>query len=108
MRWRDLALAICIVPQVCAAALAQEARKPSIEEGRLLLKENRCNGSCHQSHSEDNDPLTLYTQTNRKVRNRPELDAQVKKCVANLGSMIFPDDMQSVSEALDHDFYKFK
>jgi hypothetical protein len=108
MRWRDLALAICFVPQMSAAVLAQEARKPSVEEGRLLLKENRCNGSCHQSHAEDNDPLTLYTREDRKARNRPELDAQVNKCAANLGLMLFPEDLESVSVALDHDYYKFK
>jgi hypothetical protein len=108
MRWRNLALAICFVPQVSAAVLAQEARKPSVEDGRLLLKENRCNGACHQSHSEDNDPLTLYTRENRKAHNRPELDAQVNKCAANLGLMLFPEDLESVSAALDHDYYKFK
>ena len=76
--------------------------------GRRLLAENRCNGACHQSHAEDNDPLSLYTRENRKVNDRAALRRMVDKCVSSLGSMIFPEDVDAVVAALDQDFYKLK
>jgi len=108
MRWRNLLFAACLL-LLAMPAIAQDAGHGSaLDEGRLLLKEHNCNGSCHQSYSEDNNPLSLYTRAERKIRNRVELDLQVKRCVASLGAMIFPEDLQSVSAALDHDYYKFK
>lgn len=88
------------------AAAAQGAA--SVEQGRALLKEHGCNGGCHQSHAEDDDPLTLYTRSDRKVRTRAQLDAQVNTCASTLGTMIFPEDVQSLSAALDGDFYAFE
>jgi hypothetical protein len=108
MRWREGALVAFVALASCAAARAQDATGPAVvAQGRALLDEHKCNGSCHQSYSEDNDPLTLYTRADRKVRDRRQLDAQVRRCVASLGSMMFPEEIQSVGAALDADFYKF-
>ena len=106
MRWRELIAAgvIAIGGDACAgdAGIAR-----AVEEGRALLAEHGCNGACHQSYAADNDPLSLYTRADRKVRSRVELDAKVSYCVSRLGTMIFPEDMRSVSEALAADYYKF-
>lgn len=105
MRWYSRPAALCLL---FLASPADANDLAAVEQGRALLKEHNCNGSCHQSYSEDNDPLTLYTRESRKARTRAQLDAQVKYCVSALGTMIFPEDLESVSAALDHDFYKFK
>ena len=107
MRSRDARFAPLLAALVCAQAHAGDAPKASVEAGRALLSENSCNGACHQSYAEDNDPLTLYTRADRKVRNRSQLDAQVHQCVARLGAMVFPEDTQSLSDALDADYYRF-
>lgn len=89
-------------------ALARGAQAEDQDLGRRLLAENRCNGACHQSHAEDNDPLSLYTRDNRRVNDRVALRRQVERCVASLSSMIFPEELDAVAAALDRDFYKFK
>ena len=88
-----------------APALAEDG---AIAEGRALLKEHNCNGNCHQSHSADNEALSLYTREDRKARDREALDRYVRLCVANVGTMVFPEEMASMSAALNADFYKFK
>ncbi|MDE2362915.1 MAG: hypothetical protein KGM42_09570 [Hyphomicrobiales bacterium] len=109
MRWPSAVLAALLASAAGAPAAAQEkSAARSVEEGRALLAEHGCNGSCHQSYSADNDPLSLYTRPDRKVVSRKALDSQVSYCVSRLGTMIFPEDMQSVSDALDADYYKFR
>lgn len=105
MRPRDL-LFLAILSLPVPAALAQD--NAAVEEGRLLLKEHNCNGNCHQSHAADNEALSLYTREERKAKDFAELDRYVRLCVANVGSMVFPEDIPKMSTALNVDFYKYK
>ena len=105
MRLRDLALAAALLPLLATAARADDA---AVVEGRALLKEHNCNGNCHQSHSADNEALSLYTREDRKARDRAALERFVRQCVASVGVMAFPDDMANMSAALNADFYKYK
>lgn len=108
MRWLEAICAMMIGVATCSIALAEDGKTiNALDTGRALLRDNKCNGSCHQSYSEDNDPLTLYTRVDRKANNRQELDRMVRKCVASLGSMIFPEEIENVSAALEADYYKF-
>lgn len=91
---------------LASPARAQDAT--AVEEGRQLLKEHNCNGNCHQSHSADNEALSLYTREDRKARDREALDRYVRLCVASVGSMVFPDDIPKMSTALNVDFYKYE
>ena len=88
MLWR---ISLFVLLLTAGAAQAEDA----LALGRRLLAENRCNGACHQSHAEDNDPLSLYTRENRKVNDRAALRRQVEKCAGSLGSMIFPEDVEA-------------
>ena len=106
MRSLDLALAAACLMFLATSARAQDAA--AIEEGRQLLKEHNCNGNCHQSHSADNEALSLYTREDRKAVSPALLDRYVRLCVANVGSMIFPEDIPKIVKSLDADFYKFK
>lgn len=108
MRQRDLALALALALLALAATPVRAEDAAAVAEGRALLKEHNCNGNCHQSHSADNEALSLYTREDRKARDRQALDRFVRQCVASVGVMAFPDDMANMSAALNADFYKFK
>ncbi|MFV0279784.1 MAG: hypothetical protein ACK5JM_03355 [Rhodoblastus sp.] len=106
MQLHDLALAAAIFSALVSPLAAQE--DSAVAEGRQLLKELNCNGSCHQSYSADNEALSLYTREDRKARDRAALDRYVRQCVASIGSMVFPEDVPKLSTALNADFYKYK
>lgn len=55
--------------------------------------------SCH------ND--SVYTRPNRFVHDRPQLEAQVRRCDANLGTTLFDDDLTAVVDYLDRHYYHF-
>lgn len=104
---RSLSLALAAALSLYAsAASAQNAA--AVEEGRELLKEHNCNGNCHQSHAADNEALSLYTREDRKARDRAALDRYVRLCVASVGVMAFPEDIEKMSAALNADFYRYK
>lgn len=106
MRLPELALAATCLMLLATPVRAEDAA--AVEEGRQLLAEHNCNGNCHQSHSADNEALSLYTREDRKARDREALDRYVRLCVANVGTMVFPDEMAKMSSALNADFYKYK
>lgn len=106
MRLRDLSTAALALPLLVSVAVAQDSTM--VVEGRALLKELNCNGNCHQSHSADNEALSLYTRDDRKATDRAKLDRFVRQCVASVGAMAFPEDLAKISAALNADFYKYK
>lgn len=79
--------------------------EPNIATGREIIRENDCNGACHQKVVKGADSLTLYTRTIRKVNSSEELKRQVEMCVSLLNAPIFPEDIAHVVRALDHDAY---
>lgn len=113
MQWPSPRLAVATAVLVSILAAADPTRAggrdtpATIEAGRRLIAENGCDGACHRSRAEDDDPLTLYTRATRRVHSRDELVKQVEMCVSRLGSMIFPEEVGSVAAALDHDHYRF-
>ena len=106
--------ALFVALSVASVALAGRglgaADRPSpatLEDGRRLLAENGCDGACHAARVDGADPITLYTRPNRRVQSREDLHKQVESCVSHLGSMIFPEEIDAVAAALDHDHYHF-
>lgn len=75
--------------------------------GREIMKENGCNGACHGKLVPGADPFTLYTRAIRRVNSLEELRRQVELCVSSLNLQIFPEDVDHVVTALDHDAYHF-
>lgn len=92
-----------------AAGLSAQAGdvSSSVVMGRDILKENDCNGACHQKVMKGADPVTLYTRSIRKVNSPEELKRQVDMCISVLNAPIFPEDATHVVTALDHDAYHF-
>lgn len=108
-----LSLALILSGLVWAASLvasrAGETADPAmLETGRRLLAENDCNGACHAKRATDGKALSLYTPFERRIQTRADLRRQVEACVSHLGSMIFPEEIDSVAAALDHDHYHFE
>lgn len=75
--------------------------------GREIMKENGCNGACHGKLVPGAEPFTLYTRAIRRVNSLEELRRQVELCVSSLNLQIFPEDVDHVVTALDHDAYHF-
>lgn len=98
------ALLWAAAPPVVAGEIALD---PSVVAGREILAENGCNGACHQSRVKGGDPMTLYTRTTRRVNSTEELKRQVEMCISLLNAQIFPEDVDKVVTALDHDAYHF-
>lgn len=104
------ALAVVAATLIFGTAASLSTEKPVPAElvaGRRLLAENNCNGSCHEAKVRSADPLAIYTRSTRRVNSREELKKQVEMCVSRLASPIFPDEIDSVVTALDHDGYHF-
>ncbi len=58
----------------------------------------KCTG-CHNS--------TVYTRRNHSVKSYPQLQSRVAMCDANLGTKLFPEDMQSLTDHVNDNYYKF-
>ncbi len=58
-----------------------------------------CTG-CHDSK--------VYTRSNRRVNSLPRLESQVRMCDANLGKKLFEDDILSLTNYLNDNYYHFK
>jgi hypothetical protein len=102
----NLCLAACFGMAGIASACAQSAEGDAAL-GRVIIKENECNGACHQKAVKGADPVTLYTRTIRKVNSPEELRRQVDLCISFLNAPIFPEDAAHVVTALDRDAYHF-
>lgn len=105
---------VALIPALLAAwfaarpvAAGESEASADVVAGRAILEENGCNGACHQARVKGADPLTLYTRSIRKVNSREELKRQVEMCVSALNAPIFPEDIDHVVSALDHDAYHF-
>lgn len=106
---RLLLLAGVLIASVTARqAVAGEVDAPAnVVIGREIMKENGCNGACHGKLVPGAEPFTLYTRAIRRVNSLEELRRQVEFCVSSLNLQIFPEDVDHVVTALDHDAYHF-
>lgn len=57
-----------------------------------------CTG-CHDSN--------VYTREQRRVDSLPRLESQVRMCDANLGNNLFDEDIQSLTNYLNDNYYHF-
>ncbi len=66
-------------------------------EADALLQEN-CT-SCHGSE--------MYTRPERKIQSLSSLQTQVETCNTNLGTGLFPEEVEAIANLLDEEYYKF-
>lgn len=74
------------------AALAAQTFDPA----RFLAE--KCS-SCHDER--------VYTRPDRRVQNRQQLEAQVRRCDANIGTRLFNEDLAALVDHLDRQYYHF-
>jgi hypothetical protein len=53
------------------------------------------------------DPDQMYLRTDRRVKTRAQLLAQVQACNTNLGKGYFPEEEEHIAMYLNLEFYKF-
>lgn len=58
--------------------------------------------SCTRCHDDG-----VYTREDRRIQDYAKLEAQVARCDANLGTKLFPDDLQLLTDYLNDSFYHF-
>lgn len=75
-----------------------EAVKAAIHPGKDLHDSNCI--SCHDS--------AVYAREDRKLRDFPQLKAQVRRCDANLGAGLLDKEIVQVAEYLNQSWYKFE
>lgn len=57
---------------------------------------------CSSCHNEQ-----VYTRPDRRMQNRQQLEAQVRRCDANVGTALFNEDIDTVVDYLDRNYYHF-
>lgn len=57
---------------------------------------------CTMCHGTD-----VYTRDNRRVKNAEALRVQVARCDANLGTGLFPEDLDALAGHLNDNYYHF-
>jgi len=55
--------------------------------------------SCHNAQ--------VYTRPDHRMQNRQQLEAQVRRCDANVGTSLFDEDIHAVVDYLDRKYYRF-
>ena len=89
--------------QSSTEAAPADRAEPKIAElvdahpGKLLHDANCI--SCHDSK--------VYTREDHKMQDLTQLAAQVRRCDANLGTSLFDEELDQITEYLNKDFYKF-
>jgi mono/diheme cytochrome c family protein len=78
-------------------ATATETPKEEAKTGEQLHTEN-----CTRCHGNE-----VYTRADRNVSSLDALASRVKACDANIGSQLFPEDLDKITTYLNESFYKF-
>lgn len=76
----------------------EEVDKVALHPGKALHDANCI--SCHDSR--------VYTRDDRKVSDFPKLQAQVRRCDANLGTQLFDEELAQVTDFLNSTYYHFQ
>lgn len=80
-----------------ASALPALAETSENLDAKSFIQE-KCSG-CHDS--------SVYTRKDHKVKSLPKLDAQVRMCDAQLGIQLFDEDVTSIVNYLNENYYHF-
>jgi len=94
-------ITLCLCVLSAPPVMAEET---GITHGKKLHQQS-CT-ACHGKMT-GGDGSTLYTRSNRRVNSLDALNAQVRRCESNLELKWFDEDINSVSEYLNAEYYKF-
>ena len=99
MAMRPLLPALFLLATLPALAAGDPA------EGRKLVEEKKCE-TCHHNKTLG-DATSIYLRKDRKVTSLEKLGAQVARCNAELGLLLFPEDEEHITAYLNATYYKF-
>jgi hypothetical protein len=85
-----IALSTCLFGLTAGALAAEFEAGPYLEQNC-----SRCHGT------------EIYTRKDRRVNSFSALQAQVAFCDANLGTKLFPEDLELLVDHLNTNYYKF-
>lgn len=106
---RHLLIALCllaVLPVPAVAIAAADTSKTSLENGRKLVAEAKCE-ACHISKV-GGDGSAIYSRKDRRVTAKSKLLPQVERCNSELNLGLFPDDEAAIAAYLNATYYKFK
>ena len=84
---------------LAGAVLAEGDGVGDPAKGKITFEASQCM-QCHQTDE-------LFTRKDRKVKTLAGLDAQVRKCDAQLSTNLFDDEIEDVTAYLNEAYYKF-
>ena len=86
---------------ILSSALSVSVNAEDAHPGKAIHDE-----SCLKCHIGNHDEK-FYTRENRRIKDLKGLGTMVKMCDANLGTSLFDEDMEDVTNYLNDNFYKF-
>ena len=91
---------IKITMTICSLLLVNSVYADgNASKGQKIYVASEC-VRCHQTNE-------MFTRANRKVKTLPELNAQVRRCDAQLSTNLFDDEIEDVVTYLNQKHYKF-
>ncbi len=94
-------LSVTFVTLLSFSAISVSVNAEDTHPGKALHDE-----SCLTCHLGNHDEK-FYTRENRRVKDYKGLGTMVKMCDANLGTALFDEDMEEITNYLNDSFYKF-
>lgn len=85
---------------------AEESAKPAAKNKTAATDENS-GEALHQANCSKCHGTDIYTKADRKVTSLEALASRVAMCDANIGSQLFPEDLDKITTYLNDSFYKF-
>ena len=84
-----------------SSAFSVSANAADAHPGKAIHDESCLN--CHVGNHDEK----FYTRKNRRIKDLNGLGVMVKMCDANLGTALFDEDMDEITNYLNESYYKF-
>ena len=94
-------LSITFITFLFTSAMSFSVNAEDAHPGKALHDESCLN--CHKGNHDEK----FYTRENLRVKDLKGLGTMVKMCDANLGTALFDEDMEEITNYLNDSFYKF-
>lgn len=96
MKFLSFALSSLLLSSVFSVSVYAD-----VESGKAIHDENCLN--CHKVKHDEK----FYTRENHRVKDLKGLGTMVRMCDANLGTSLFDEDMEEITDYLNTSYYKF-
>lgn len=94
-------LSATFITIILSSAFSVSINAKEEHSGKVIHDENCLN--CHIGNHDEK----FYTRENRRIKDLKGLGAMVRMCDSNLGTALFDEDMEEITNYLNEGFYKF-